>query len=96
MLPLSVFQFWGKDFLDFALSCHMVANQRFLRFYPFLPHDCQSIGYQKYKPVDKVASPGAEYENSNRADKTIDCNQLEAVRLRMMIINEDYDEDDDD
>ena len=43
-----------------------------------------------------MANPGAEYENSNRADKTIDCNQLEAVRLRMMIINDDYDEDDDD
>ena len=43
-----------------------------------------------------MANPGAEYENSNRADKTIDRNQLEAVRLRMMIINDDYDEDDDD
>ena len=43
-----------------------------------------------------MANPGAEYENSNGADKTIDRNQLEAVRLRMMIINEDYDEDDDD
>ena len=68
----------------------------FLRPCPFLPHDCQSIAYQKDKPVDEVANPGAEYENSNRADKTIDRNQLEAVRLRMMIINDDYDEDDDD
>ena len=43
-----------------------------------------------------MTNPGAEYENSNRADKTIDRNQLEAVRLRMMIINEDYDKNDGD
>ena len=34
-----------------------------------------------------MANPGAEYENSNGADKTIDRNQLQAVRLRMIMIN---------
>ena len=57
----------------------------------WLPINCL-----KDKPVDEVAYPGAEYENSNGADKTIDRNQLEAVRLRMMIINENHDDDDDD
>ena len=44
------------------------------------------INCLKDKPVNEVANPGAEYENSNGADKTIDRNQLEAVRLRMRLM----------
>ena len=45
------------------------------------------INCLKDKPVNEVANPGAEYENSNGADKTIDRNQLETVRLRIIIVN---------
>ena len=44
------------------------------------------INCLKDKPVNEVANPGAEYENSNGADKTIDRNQLETVRLRMIMM----------